>query len=367
VEAPIERIKLLLNQVKVLVDDECQARIDDFSSRLESIKEICSREEVGRADVEELRVLFFSRKKGLVPLLYSSIGRLKSSDQKRELGIATKELELTLKEILEDVRSKAKQAEAEEETFDPTLPGLSLLSGRLHPTRQALRKIIRIFVSMGFDVFGGPEIEYERYNFDLLNIPPYHPARDDVDTFFLAEGIVLRTHTSPVQIRVMEKIKQGDDVIVQMISPGRAFRRDRPDATHTPVFHQVEGLQVGRGISMGNMRWILREFAVRFFGPLTKTRLRPDYFPFVEPGAELAVTCAFCKGKGCKICKQSGWIEVLGCGMVHPQVLRNVGIDPQIYSGWAFGMGVERLALIYYQIPDIRLFFENDLRFLRQF
>jgi len=258
-------------------------------------------------------------------------------------------------------------AERKKSFFDATLPGIRPSPGRLHPVRLATRRITDIFVHMGFDVFGGPEMEYERYNFDLLNIPPYHPARDDVDTFFIAEGIVLRTHTSPVQIRTMERIKARERVIVQMISPGRSYRRDRPDATHTPMFTQLEGLQVGEGITMANMRWVLGEFARQYFGPETRTRLRPDYFPFVEPGAELAVSCPFCDGKGCRVCKESGWIEVLGCGMVHPQVLRNVDIDPDRYTGWAFGMGVERLAMLLYQIPDVRMFFENDLRFLRQF
>lgn len=291
-----------------------------------------------------------------------------SPEERRRRGQQINQLKQELAEAFA-AREKEVAAFAERRAsfFDATLPGIRPSPGRLHPIRLATRRICDIFVHMGFDVFGGPEMEYERYNFDLLNIPPYHPARDDVDTFFIAEGIVLRTHTSPVQIRTMERIKARERMIVQMISPGRSYRRDRPDATHTPMFTQLEGLQVGEGITMANMRWVLAEFARRFFGPETRTRLRPDYFPFVEPGAELAVSCPFCEGAGCRVCKESGWIEVLGCGMVHPQVLHNVHIDPDRYSGWAFGMGVERLAMLLYQIPDMRMFFEDDLRFLRQF
>jgi len=356
--------ELLSSAGEILSADKIAEKIAPFLNELEKVKGVFSREKVSEAEVEEIRLLFFSRKRGIVSYLYSEIRSL-PAEAKPKLGKLAKEIEGIAREIADALSTRAKRKK--EEFFDYTLPGANLLMGRLHPTKRALRKIVRIFLSMGFDVCDGPEIEYEKYNFDLLNIPPYHPARDDVDTFFLADKIVLRTHTSPVQIRVMERAKKDGQVIVQMISPGRAFRRDRPDSTHTPMFHQVEGLQVGKGISMANMRWILDEFARRFFGPETRTRLRPDYFPFVEPGAELAVTCPFCQAKGCRVCKQSGWIEVLGCGMVHPQVLRNVGIDPNIYSGWAFGMGVERLAMILYQIPDIRLFFENDMRFLRQF
>jgi len=285
-------------------------------------------------------------------------------DYGRQLNAFKKELE---ESFAARAREIAAAARAEAEFFDLSLPGTRVQPGRLHPIRAATRRIVDIFVSLGFDVFTGPEMEYEKYNFDLLNIPPYHPARDDMDTFFVVPGLVLRTHTSPVQVRVMERIQPREDIIVQMISPGRVFRRDRPDATHIPAFHQVEGLQVGRGITMANMRWILEEFARQFFGPETRVRLRPDYFPFVEPGAELAVTCTFCEGAGCRVCKLSGWIEVMGCGMVHPQVLRNVNIDPEHYSGWAFGFGVERMAQVLYQVPDARMFTENDLRFLRQF
>lgn len=342
-------------------------RILEFKNYLPTLEALFERKSPESGEIEDFRLRAFSKKRGIMPILHQSIGELTSPEAKRILGKSVALLEKELKDIFNHLEEKLKQKLSSKEAFDPTLPGAELTIGRLHPTRLTLRKIIRIFSSMGFDVFEGPEIEYEKYNFDLLNIPPYHPARDDVDTFFLAERIVLRTHTSPVQIRVMERIKAREDVIVQMISPGRAYRRDRPDATHTPVFHQVEGLQVGKGISMANMRWILNEFARRFFGEETRTRLRPDYFPFVEPGAELAVSCPFCQGKGCRVCKGSGWVEVLGCGMVHPQVLRNVDIDPEIYSGWAFGMGVERLAMLLYQIPDIRMFFQNDMRFLRQF
>jgi len=305
--------------------------------------------------------------KGLIREALSGIKDL-PADERKAYGARVNALKNELEAFFSQREEKlAQQAGAAEAFFDPTLPGCRVHSGRLHPVASASRRMVDIFVSMGFDVFAGPEIEYERYNFDQLNIPPYHPARDDMDTYFLPGGLILRTHTSPVQVRTMERIKQREQVIVQMVSPGRVFRRDRPDATHTPAFHQVEGLQVGEGINMANMRWVLAEFARQFFGPETRVRLRPDYFPFVEPGAELAVTCPFCQGAGCRVCKQSGWIEVLGCGMVHPQVLRNVDIDPERYTGWAFGVGVERIAQILYQVPDARMFGENDYRLLRQF
>ncbi len=365
----LEELKGYLERVIPLIPQEVQEdeRINSFINNISQLASLINEDFPRAEEVETWRNLSFSRKRGIVPLLYDSIGKLKSKEDKRALGLEVKLIEARLKEILQELEARLAQVKPAEEVLDPTLPGVDVICGRLNPTRQALYRIVDIFSSLGFDVYEGPEVEYEKYNFDLLNIPPYHPARDDVDTFYLAEGIVLRTHTSPVQIRVMERIKERGEVIVQMISPGRAFRRDRPDATHTPIFHQVEGLQVGKGISMANMRWILNEFARRFFGERTRTRLRPDYFPFVEPGAELAASCPFCDGLGCKVCKMSGWIEVLGCGMVHPQVLRNVGIDPDVYSGWAFGIGVERLALLLYQVSDIRLFFQNDLRFLRQF
>jgi phenylalanyl-tRNA synthetase alpha chain len=305
--------------------------------------------------------------KGFIKDALSAIKDVAAAERKdygQRVNALKQELERRFTQRETDLASGAKSAGT---FFDDSLPGTRAQMGRLHPVQAAMRRIIGIFTSMGFDVFAGPEMELEEYNFDKLNIPAYHPARDDVDTYFLAPGLILRTHTSPVQVRVMERIKERGDVVVQMISPGRTFRRDRPDATHTPAFHQVEGLQIGKGVSMANMRWILSEYARQFFGPETKVRLRPDFFPFVEPGAELAVTCPFCNGAGCRVCKQSGWIEVLGCGMVHPQVLRNSGIDPEVYSGWAFGFGVERMAQVLYQVPDARMFFDNDLRFLRQF
>jgi len=329
-----------------------------------------SKRELAAADTLDMIARLKAMALGSRGFLRAALAQMRelAPEERRRRGQQLNELKQQLADAFA-VREKELRTAAErrESFFDATLPGIRPSPGRLHPVRLATRRICDIFVRMGFDVFAGPEMEYERYNFDLLNIPPYHPARDDVDTFFIAEGIVLRTHTSPVQIRTMERIRAREKVIVQMISPGRCYRRDRPDATHTPMFTQVEGLQVGEGISMANMRWVLGEFARQYFGPDTRTRLRPDYFPFVEPGAELAASCPFCDGSGCRVCKESGWIEVLGCGMVHPQVLRNVDIDPDRYTGWAFGMGVERLAMLRYQIPDVRMFFENDLRFLRQF
>ena len=216
---------------------------------------------------------------------------------------------------------------------------------------------------MGFSISEGPEIELDHYNFELLNIPKDHPARDEQDTFYIDDNIVLRTHTSPVQARTMLSQKPP----IKMICPGRVFRSDDVDATHSPVFHQVEGLVVDKGIHFGHLKWLLDDFAKRFFGPDTQTRFRPGYFPFTEPSAEVDATCSACHGKGCRVCKGTGWIEILGCGMVHPNVLRGCGIDPEEYTGFAFGMGIDRLANIKYNITDIRLLFEGDVRFLSQF
>src|SRR2546421_1468247 len=249
-----------------------------------------------------------------------------------------------------------------EERLDVTLPGIRAPRGRIHPLMQVLDEIVGIFVGMGFDVAEGPEIEDDYHNFEALNIPRDHPARDMQDTFYLSEDTLLRTHTSPVQIRTM----QAQRPPVRLIVPGRVYRRDA-DITHSPMFHQIEGLAIDRNISMGDLKGTLELFAREMFGGRSKIRFRPSFFPFTEPSAEVDVLCFLCGGSGCRVCKQSGWLEILGSGMVHPQVLRNVGYDPEEVTGWAFGMGVERVAMLKYGIDDIRLFFENDLRFLRQF
>ena len=244
-----------------------------------------------------------------------------------------------------------------------TLPGKVQNTGALHPLTRIYYEIRDIFVSMGFEVMDGPEVEYDKYNFEMLNIPKDHPARDMQDTFYISNDIVLRTHTSPVQIRTMLNEKPP----IRMICPGRVYRSDDVDATHSPVFNQIEGLVVGRGISFAHLKDTLNTFLKEFYGEDTKTKFRPGHFPFTEPSAEVDATCAKCAGKGCGVCKGTGMIEVLGCGMVHPNVLSGCGVDPEVYTGFAFGLGLDRLATIKYGITDIRLLFENDIRFLSQF
>ncbi|KTB49234.1 phenylalanyl-tRNA synthase, alpha subunit [Dehalogenimonas alkenigignens] len=255
--------------------------------------------------------------------------------------------------------------------IDITLPGRPWLSGRLHPVTRVINEITDIFSSLGFSVVEGPEVEYDRYNFDALNIPKEHPARDTMQTFWVDDvdekderHVLLRTHTSPMQVRFMEKYKEPP---IRIVVPGRVYRYEATDASHLPMFHQVEGLMVDRNVSLAQLKGTLFEFARRFFGPERRVRFRCDFFPFVEPGVEMAVECASCKGAGCRVCGNSGWLEILGAGMVHPKVLEGVGIDSTIYSGFAFGMGVERLPMLRYGVDDIRLFYSSDLRFLRQF
>ena len=300
-----------------------------------------------------------------------AIGSLPTEERPR-FGQTVNRLKRELEELVKKKREELRRArEISRSYLDPTISGDLPLVGRLHPITQTLEEMVGIFVAMGFDVWEGPEAELDYYNFEALNIPEHHPARGEVDTFILAPGMLLRTHTSPVQIRAMEelggRLLRGEIDRIQIISPGRVYRRDRPDRTHLPMFHQVEGLLVGEGISFADLRGVLSEFARLLFGPETRVRLRPDYFPFVEPGAEVAISCPFCGGGGCKVCKQSGWIEILGAGMVHPEVLRNVEISPERYSGFAFGVGVERVAQILYQVDDARRFVSGNFEFLSQF
>ena len=250
------------------------------------------------------------------------------------------------------------------ENIDFTLPGRQRTLGSLHPVTRVQREIEDIFISLGFSIETGPEIETAYYNFEALNIPETHPARDDQDTLYVNAETVLRTHTSPVQIRAMERIKEPP---LHIIVPGKVYRRDNPDATHSPMFHQIEGLAIDRDINFADLKGVLDYFIKRFFGEKVRTSFHPSFFPFTEPSAEVAISCVFCDGKGCRVCKQSGWIEVMGCGMVHPNVLRAGGIDPKKYSGWAFGLGVDRYAMFKYDINDIQLFYQSDMRFLEQF
>lgn len=273
------------------------------------------------------------------------------------------EIETKLEEAKAALEAKELELRLQHEVIDVTLPAKKNKVGHGHPNTIALEEVERIFIGMGYEVVEGPEVELDYYNFEALNIPANHPAKDEQDTFYINDDIVLRTQTSPVQVRQMEKGK----LPIRMIAPGRVFRSDEVDATHSPSFHQIEGLVIDKHITFADLKGTLEEFAKELFGAETKVKFRPHHFPFTEPSAEVDVTCFKCGGKGCRFCKGSGWIEILGCGMVHPRVLRMSGIDPEEYSGFAFGVGLERIALLKYEIDDMRLLYENDDRFLKQF
>ena len=315
------------------------------------------------AELETIRVKYLGRQ-GLITQLLRSIPSLPPDERPamgREANQAKAETEALLAERLSQVKRREHERELAARRLDLTLPGRRPPEGGLHPLIQVQSEIIDIFLGLGFSVAEGPEVESDFYNFEALNLPKDHPARDMQDTFYLSDEVLLRTHTSPVQIRTMKAQRPP----VRIICPGKVYRRDA-DITHSPMFHQVEGLAVDRDISMGDLKGTLELFAQEMFGARTRIRFRPSFFPFTEPSAEVDVLCFLCGGEGCRVCKQSGWLEILGAGMVHPQVLRNVGYDPEDVTGWAFGMGVERIAMLKYGIDDIRLFFENDLRFLAQ-
>jgi phenylalanyl-tRNA synthetase alpha chain len=317
------------------------------------------------AELEAIRVRYLGRSGGLTQIL-KSLGAL-SAEERPQVGAAAneakRELEALLDARLETTRAAERRRQRESERPDLTLPGRRPARGVVHPLTRVQDEIVRIFAGLGFSVAEGPEIETDAYNFEALNIPRDHPARDMQDTFYLSPETLLRTHTSPVQIRAMRAQKPP----VRIICPGTVYRRDVADITHSPMFHQVEGLAVDRGITMADLKGTLTLFAQEMYGPRSKIRFRPSFFPFTEPSAEVDVLCFLCSGTGCRACRQSGWLEILGSGMVHPQVLKNVGYDPEQVTGWAFGMGIERIAMLKYGVDDIRLFFENDLRFLRQF
>jgi phenylalanyl-tRNA synthetase alpha chain len=271
-------------------------------------------------------------------------------------------LNTKIEEALQRQAIRKKEDVLLKEKIDVTLPGRAIKCGRIHPVIQIRREICSIFASFGFSIVEGPEVELDYYNFEALNIPKDHPARDMQDTFYIEENIVLRTHTSPVQVRIMEKMQPP----VRILSPGRVYRRDS-DVSHTPMFHQIEGLLIDKDVSFGDLKGILTLFLKKIFGEDTKLRFRPSFFPFTEPSAEVDICCVMCHGSGCRVCGQSGWLEILGSGMVDPAVFQNVGYDPEEYTGFAFGLGLERIAMLKYGISDIRLFFENDMRFLKQF
>ena len=317
------------------------------------------------AEAEEIRVRALG-KKGALTTEAKAIGALPPEERPAagELVNLTKNsIEEAIAERLAELDAVALEARLASETIDVTLPGRRRRQGTRHPLSIVVDDLIGIFRRMGFSVATGPEVESTWHNFEALNIPAGHPAREEMDTLYLAEDVVLRTHTSPVQIHVME----SQPPPVRIVCPGRVFRADAPDASHSPYFHQIEGLWVDEGISLAHLKWTLTEFVHQFFGSDVGARFRPSYFPFTEPSGELDIECQVCRGAGCAACKQSGWMELLGCGMVHPSVLEAVGYDSERYTGFAWGMGVERIAMNKYGVPDIRMFFDNDVRFLHKF
>ena len=337
--------------------------------REEALKQI---RESNRLDkLNEVRVSFLGKKGELTAVLKG----MKNVDPKERpfVGQMVNETREAIEEFLEETKKKleekAREEKMKQEVIDVTLPAKKINVGHRHPNTIALEEVERIFVGMGYEVVEGPEIEYDLYNFEKLNIPANHPAKDEQDTFYINKDIVLRTQTSPVQARIMEQGK----LPIRMIAPGRVFRSDEVDATHSPSFHQIEGLVVDKNITFADLKGTLEEFAKQLFGPETKTKFRPHHFPFTEPSADVDVSCFKCGGSGeieghsCRFCKGSGWIEILGCGMVHPHVFEMCGIDPEEYTGFAFGVGLERIALLKYEIDDMRELYKNDIRFLKQF
>jgi phenylalanyl-tRNA synthetase alpha chain len=311
--------------------------------------------------LEQLRVRYLGRK-GEVAQLFKQLGKVSEADRPA-VGKVLNEAKVSLENLLEEAQNRLKELTSQRrDRFDVTVPGRKPLRGRLHPITQTALEISRIFNWLGFDAVEGPEVELDYYNFEALNIPKDHPARDMQDTFYISEDVVLRTHTSPLQVRVMEKRKPP----IRIIAPGRTYRCDS-DVTHTPMFHQVEGLLVGDDISFGDLKGILTTFVHQMFGSGVGLRFRPSFFPFTEPSAEVDIQCVMCGGKGCRVCSHTGWLEILGSGMVDPEVFKMVGYDPEEVTGFAFGMGIERIAMLKFGIDDLRLFYENDLRFLKQF
>ena len=339
-----------------------------MKEKLQKIKEaaVAAMDKAGDlSELNDIRVAYLGKKgeltavlkgmKDVAPADRPAVGQM--VNETREV------LEQKLEETKKKMEAKALEQRLKDEVIDVTLPAKKNKVGHSHPNTIALEEVERIFVGMGYEVVEGPEVEYDYYNFEALNIPENHPAKDEQDTFYINDKIVLRTQTSPVQVRMMEQGK----LPIRVIAPGRVFRSDEVDATHSPSFHQIEGLVIDKNITFADLKGTLEEFARELFGPDTKVKFRPHHFPFTEPSAEVDVTCFKCGGKGCRFCKGEGWIEILGCGMVHPHVLEMSGIDPKEYTGFAFGVGLERIALLKYEIDDMRLLYENDDRFLKQF
>ncbi len=339
-----------------------------MKDQLEKIKQEALRQiEVSDAleKLNDIRVAYLGKKGELTSVLKSM--KDVAPEDRPKVGQMVNDaralIEGKLEEAMTGLQKMAREEQLKKEVIDVTLPARRNRVGHTHPNTIALEEVERIFIGMGYEVIEGPEVEYDSYNFEKLNIPKNHPARDEQDTFYISDNIVLRSQTSPVQVRTMEKGK----LPIRMLAPGRVFRSDEVDATHSPSFHQIEGLVIDKNITFADLKGTLAEFARELFGLETKVKFRPHHFPFTEPSAEMDVTCFKCGGKGCRFCKGSGWIEILGCGMVHPNVLTMSGIDPNEYSGFAFGVGLERIALLKYEIDDMRLLYENDIRFLKQF
>ena len=339
-----------------------------MKEQLEKIKEEALKQIAASDALEKLndiRVSYLGKKGQLTSLLKGM--KDVSPEERPKVGQMVNDARALIEGRLEEAKTalaqKAREEQLRKEVIDVTLPAKRQEEGHRHPNTIALEEVERIFIGMGYEVVEGPEVEYDEYNFEKLNIPKGHPARDEQDTFYINDSILLRSQTSPVQVRTMEQGK----LPIRMIAPGRVFRSDEVDATHSPSFYQIEGLVVDKGITFADLKGTLEEFAKEMFGTETKVKFRPHHFPFTEPSAEVDVSCFKCGGKGCRFCKGSGWIEILGCGMVHPHVLEMCNIDPDEYSGFAFGVGLERIALLKYEIDDMRLLYENDIRFLKQF
>ncbi len=331
--------------------------------KAEALKQI---EASGALDkLNDVRVNFLG-KKGELTAIMKSMKDLTPEERPKfgqMVNTVREEIENALENAKKEMEREVQEAKLKAEVIDVTLPAKKNLIGHRHPNYIALEEVERIFVGMGYEVVEGPEIEYDYYNFEALNIPADHPAKDEQDTFYINGDILLRTQTSPIQIHEMEK----GHLPIRMLAPGRVFRADEVDATHSPCFHQIEGMVVDKNVTFSDLKGTLQEFAKEMFGEDTKVKFRPHHFPFTEPSAEMDVSCFKCGGKGCRFCKGEGWIEILGCGMVHPDVLKRCNIDPNEYSGFAFGMGLERISLLKYEIDDMRLLYENDIRFLKQF
>ena len=339
-----------------------------MQEKLLNLKDIALGEIKEASTIEELESLRvkYSGKKGQLTAIMKEMGKL-SAEERPVIGkvanVVREAIEGGINTKKEEIKAIEKEKQLSNEVIDVTMPGKVFTVGKKHPISQIIDEVSEIFMGLGFSIAEGPEVETIQNNFDALNAPKDHPSRDMSDTFYINSELLLRTQTSPVQVRTMK----SQELPIKVISPGRCFRFDSPDATHSPMFHQIEGLVVGKDVTMAQLKGTLDNFVKKLFGEETKTKFRPHNFPFTEPSAEVDVTCFKCGGEGCSMCKQEGWIEILGAGMVHPNVLRNCGIDPEVYSGFAFGMGVERIGMLKYEIDDIRLLFENDMRFLNQF